>query len=334
MSPVPSPVLPSDPGPVPPAARRPLPLRIIPILLLGVMLAFPALTVRGALSGLLLWFRVVLPTLAPFLICTQMVVALDGVRLLTRPFYPAIRALFGLSVPGAYILLCGLLCGYPLGARMCADFLTRGEITYGEAQYLLSVCNHPSPMFLLGFVVSQLQVKVPPALLLTCLYLPVLPLSLAARKVYQTGGDKNRKPSPASQPGSGKPVPPPSLEDILFSTADTMVLIGGCIMLFSVLAIWIRYLPFFTPQVKACLAGFAEITTGINQICGVFPPRASLLPVVGAVAFGGLSGIFQTKSVIKNAGLSIRHYIIWKAVHACLSCMALTVLLRFLPLPR
>lgn len=152
--------------------------RLLPVVLLGLLLAFPALSVAGAQSGLLLWFNVVLPTLSPFIICTQMVIALDAVELLIRPFYPAIRALFGLSPKGSYVLLCGLLCGYPLGARLCSQYLEGGSITKAEADYLLAICNHPSPMFLLGYVCSQIPFVVSPLLLMTCLYLPVLPSPL------------------------------------------------------------------------------------------------------------------------------------------------------------
>ena len=90
---------------------------LIPILILGLLLSFPSLSIRGALNGLLLWFHVVLPTLAPFLICTQMITALGGIELIMRPFGPLLQNLFHLSLSGSYILLCGLLCGYPLDRK-------------------------------------------------------------------------------------------------------------------------------------------------------------------------------------------------------------------------
>lgn len=39
-------------------------LSCLSILILGLLLAFPTLAVEGAAAGLLLWFNVVLPTLA------------------------------------------------------------------------------------------------------------------------------------------------------------------------------------------------------------------------------------------------------------------------------
>ena len=307
----------------------------IPILLLALLLAFPALSVQGAANGLLLWFQVVLPTLAPFMICTQMIVALGGVSLLIRPFYPLLFRLFGLSPSGSYVLLCGLLCGYPLGARLCADFYGSGQISSREARYLLSICNHPSPMFLLGFVNGQLPLSVPALLLPICLYLPILPISWISRKVYGFSplSEDIKKPGTAS--GSS------ALESVLLSTAETMVLIGSYMMLFSILAAWIGRLSMIPAPIKALLSGAAEITTGVHLICRTFPPESVLLPVAAVTAFGGFSGIFQTRGVLasglkqtektkKNAGLSIRHYVLWKLLHAGLSCLTLITAWRFL----
>lgn len=295
--------------------------RCFPIALLCLLLAFPSLSVKGAANGLLLWFDIVLPTLAPFIICTQMVVALGGAELLTRPFYPAVHALFRLSRPGTYVLLCGLLCGYPLGAKLCGEFFVRGEITRQEADYLLSICNHPSPMFLLGFVGARLDHALPPAFLLACFYLPVIPVSLLSRRFYRPG---HRYSSPAMTACS---IPEKiTMEEVLLSTAETMVIIGGYIMLFSILAVWIQQIPLLSPEFKAFLTGVAEITTGVNQLCTAMPPKAAALPVIATVAFGGFSGIFQTKSVIKNAGLSIRHYSFWKIIHTICTCLIVTLL--------
>ncbi|MBO4946455.1 MAG: nucleoside recognition protein [Lachnospiraceae bacterium] len=305
---------------------------LLPILLLILLLIWPSRSIQGAQDGLLLWFQVVLPTLAPFMIATQLISSCGGMELLMRPFAPILRRLFGLSGPGGYVLLCGLLCGYPLGARLCADFSSRGIISKQEARYLLAICNHPSPMFLLGYVRKQLPLPISPVILTACLYLPVLPLSLLAKISYYGGVRTDPVQTNSDTPGTSRLT----LEEILMSTCDTMVIIGGYIMMFSILSAWIGQLDFLSARGQALLSGLAEITTGIHNICRTWNTDQCLLPVIGMTAFGGCSGIFQTRSVIrvsKNAGLSIRHYVVWKAIHAFLSCMFMLLLLE-LPLPR
>ena len=102
-------------------------VKTIPIVLLGLVLAFPALAVQGASEGLLLWYQTVLPALAPFLILTQLLTVSGGAGLLVKPVYPLVSRLFHVSASGTYILLCGLLCGYPLGAKLCGDYFRQGK---------------------------------------------------------------------------------------------------------------------------------------------------------------------------------------------------------------
>ena len=88
------------------------------------------------------------------------------------------------------------------------------------------------------------------------------------------------------------------------------------------------YLPF---SLRIFLIGATEITTGIHQITRSCTGISAALGSVAAFCFGGLSGLFQTRSVIasangkaisrieKNAGLSIRQYFFWKLIHAALA---------------
>ena len=81
------------------------------------------------------------------MICSNVIVALDAIHILTFPFRGFLRNVLKLSDSGSYILVSGLLCGYPMGARNCGDFLDGERITKAEARYLLSICNHPVPCF-------------------------------------------------------------------------------------------------------------------------------------------------------------------------------------------
>ena len=55
------------------------------ILLFFLLLAFPGQAIQGASDGLLLWFHTVLPTLAPAMICTRLILFSGGDHLLMKP---------------------------------------------------------------------------------------------------------------------------------------------------------------------------------------------------------------------------------------------------------
>lgn len=303
----------------------------ISIVLLLFLLAKPKLSFSGARNGLILWADVVLPTLLPFMICTGVVVALGGVPLLVHPFYFLLDRIFHFSEAGSFVFLSGLLCGYPMGAKTAGEFVCWNMISKKEGQYLLAVSNHPSPMFLLGYVMAAWTGKDPIPLLLS-VYLPLFPLSKAARAFY---GFPGKTSYPVREKNPADSYENFSFDKSMMSSFEVMVKIGGYIMLFSIAAEFIKAISPFSPQVNAILLGITEMTTGIYQISQVIHGLPLKLALVGVTVFGGLSGIFQTKSVLdnqKNAGLSIRHYIIWKLIHVSLSCITLT-LLSLVPLP-
>ena len=164
--------------------------RILSILSLFLLLTDPSLALEGAKNGLLLWGMVIVPTLFPFMLCSAAIVGSGGVPWLTRPFMPFFSRFLHLSENGSYVLLSGLLCGYPMGAKTCGEFYREGRISFSEARRLLAFTNHPSPMFLVGYAASQISaipgnpLLCPVWRLLLCIYLPILPLAVLSGKIY------------------------------------------------------------------------------------------------------------------------------------------------------
>lgn len=326
------------------------------VLCLILLLLQPALAASGAKNGLLLWANVILPTLLPFMICVGAVTALDGIPIVTKPFYPLLKGLFGLSRQGSFAFISGLLCGYPIGAKVTGDLVERGEISRREAQILLAICNHPSPMFLLGFVMPRMigvyggKTPCPWWAAALALYLPIIPVVLLAGQIYAPAstqisgsGTPTSSPNQPSQPASpARPViqtssPPPtdtyhstkpcpdpfSFDAHLMSCFETMVKIGGYIMLFSIFSQYLSALPLpVPPAFRSTLLGIVEITTGVEAISRTTAGPMAAALILSCTAFGGVSGIFQTKSVLQTtqkAGLSVRHYTLWKLLHSIIT---------------
>ena len=273
------------------------------------LLCFPALSISGASAGILLWFQKVLPVLLPFILASRLMAAS---RLMDR------------FSPRTCGILMGFLCGYPMGARTCARFRAQGLLSAPEAKVLLAVSNHPSPMFLLGYVMAGLDSLCPAALFLAAVYLPILPIAVLAAKIYRfspSSAGSKRSPHPSEAPGF-------SFGRDFLDCLEAMEKIGGCILVFSILAAYIWNLSPLPPAANACLLGLTEITTGIHALKAELSGPLLAAAAAAASAFGGLSGVFQTQSVLtKNAGLSIRHYVLWKLIHAGLTGLILTAAL-------
>ena len=62
------------------------------------------------------------------------------------------RPLFNVPGEGAFALLMGTISGYPVGAKIVADFKSRGICNDAECERLLSFTNNSGPLFIIGTV--------------------------------------------------------------------------------------------------------------------------------------------------------------------------------------
>ncbi|MCI8565527.1 MAG: nucleoside recognition protein [Lachnospiraceae bacterium] len=314
-------------------------IRLLSILFFALVLLFPADTLAGSASGLLLWFQTVLPTLLPAMILADYLIRIRADRYISRLAARPLRFIFGVSDDGAYAVLTGFLCGYPMGAKTTASLLSRGRIAKEEADYLLSFCNQPSPMFLIGFLCAGLlsDPKRPAAwtaAVLTGVYLSAFLTSFFFRtlrflKRQRPAGERpdqakalptDKKSGPAEITQKTTDFSPLALlETSMMTSFEVMVKIGGYMMLFSILEAWIQKLSFPGPSPQSVLMGFVEMTTGSRQIAACWPLSRAAAFCCGVTAFGGLSGFAQTANVLKGSGLSAGRYFLWKLLQGGLA---------------
>ncbi len=118
----------------------------------GISSCIPKGSTGGCAGGTGALADTLLPTLLPFLILTGILLRTDGITRIVQPIAPFFKVLTGLSGEGAYAFVLGLLCGYPMGAKLTADLYHAGKISRQESEYLLTFCNNPSPAFLVTYV--------------------------------------------------------------------------------------------------------------------------------------------------------------------------------------
>ena len=120
------------------------------------LLFSPGEAVRASAKGVDLWFHTVLPALLPFIILSGILVRSGILLPIFRKADKIFRIFPGLSGAGVYALLLGIFCGFPMGAKITAELLREGSVSFREAKLLLQVSNHVSPAFLLGYAASLL----------------------------------------------------------------------------------------------------------------------------------------------------------------------------------
>ncbi len=314
------------------------------LLFLCLMLLFPTATLQGASTGLLLWFQKILPVLLPFVIISGLIIRLGLISPISKILYPVLKYLFPVSPSGCYPILIGFLSGLPMGAKTVADLVQQKKINSLEGRYLVCLCNNASPMFILNYIAaSELGVAKLGLVLCAILYLsaifsarlayPIKPLSiLNSSKHYQTtmfatslDEDKTSQKQPQTSLST-------QLDSSILDGFTVVTKIGGYVILFSILSSYLTMLPI--PSIfQSVLSCTLEITTGIHQISllNVSLSVKFFLSVV-FTAFGGLSGLAQTQSVIHSSGLSTFFYFKIKLINAAFAASISILYLFILPL--
>ena len=142
------------------------------LLLLIFLLLHPQEGLAAARTGMTLWLNSLIPALLPFIILTGVLIHTGSIEKILLPFRPLFEFLLGVSVYGGYVFLLGMLCGYPMGAKLASDMYESHKISRREAEYLTTFCNNASPSFIITYLGQIcLQNKVPASRLFLCLFL-------------------------------------------------------------------------------------------------------------------------------------------------------------------
>ena len=278
------------------------------IALFVLMLLFPQPVFKGASSGLLLWFNVILPTLLPFMIVSNLLIGTRAIDAISKVFGPVMCRLFGVTRYGSFAIIAGFLCGYPMGGKVTADLVRKQYITWQEGQYLLSFTNNTSPMFIISYVVWQNlkdTSRTMPALLILILS-PIL-CSFLFRIYYRPGARIHSSGCPPLPKAAAASL----MDSCIMNGFETITKVGGYIMLFSILIALLQKLPLDHFLFSLLLLPSLEMTNGIPLLCASpLSADACFVLSLALTSFGGWCSVAQTRSMVQGTRLPITPYII------------------------
>ena len=100
------------------------------------------------------------------------------------------------------------------------------------------------------------------------------------------------------------------------SAAETMVRLSAFVVFFTVV---MALLASLFGTVPPLLAGFLELTVGVTSLT---PHRLGFTMAAGLLGWGGVSVHCQAAAVLSDTDLSLRHYLLGKALQGLLSAAA------------
>ena len=284
---------------------------LLAIYLTYLLLRYPSQSLEYASTGLFLWFQKMIPTLLPFMIISGIMVRMNLTERFAKFFHPLFHLIWGTSLNGSYVILMGMLCGFPMGARVIGELCHAGKLSEKEGAFLLAFCNNIGPIYFISFVMSTLS--------LSGNYVPFLimygvPLCYGVLLRFFSGYHFVRKNAALCHINSS-PSLLMAIDDSIISGLIGIGKLGGYMILFNLLNIM--------------LLPFSSLPENFLSLCNCILEINGLYMILILLPFGGLSCMAQTYSMIKDTGLSVSHYFIHKCIQTAITAAIYLCLIYF-----
>ena len=319
------------------------------------LLFFSKNNISAVKSGLSLWANSVVPSLFPFFIATELLINTNMVNKLGNFLNKFMKFFFNINGKASFALIMGIISGYPIGAKIAANFRQNNICTKEESERLLSFTNNSGPLFIIGTVGILLFKNTAIGILLFITHiLGAFSVGFIFRFWKKNNNSnccikktnfKTFKKQNISIYNLGEVI-----SGSITNATSTILLIGGFIVLFSsIISILkssgiLQYCstlinPIFsllkidTSFCLPLLSGFIEITNGISSFSTIACKKISINLILTSflLGFGGISVLLQVVSIIAKTDLSIKPYILGKILHGILSSFYTYIFINIFP---
>lgn len=326
-------------------------LSIVFILFTLCLIIFSNSNLPAAKSGLELWANAVIPSLFPFFVATELLSYTSIIPMLGSCLNCIMRPLFNVPGEGSFPFIMGIISGYPTGAKIVSKLKNDKILTPVEAERLLAFTNNSGPLFIVGTVGISLfgNIEIGILLLITHI-LSCITVGFIFRFWKNNSSSEfsshytrfNKQDEQLSFSSLGKII-----GTSITNATHTIVLIGGFVVIFSVIISIINssgLLSLFCNISKPLLtalkinpefssgfiSGLIELTNGVKLVSAI-PEKAISINIIFCaflLGFGGFSVILQVFSIVSEANISIKPYIIGKLLQAILATLYTYLLIQ------
>ena len=295
-----------------------------------LMLAKMNITRTYALKGLNLWLFSVLPTLLPYTIISTILLRIDAFSKPLGIIKKLTKANFNEHIP--FIVICGLFCGCPIGAKLSADTYKLNKINRRTAVFLLCSLSSLSPAFIINYA---LPISLPIKLRIMLFMLIIISNVISAYIIIHFFNIKDKSSNPSSFPYDTIINPPKNrmhltdiFESCILSSFEIQGKIGGYIIIFSCISgLFIQTLH-LTPYYALIFNSILEISSGLGTY-NTFQSSTQYTALITALtSFGGICTICQMFSCVKDVNIPKKCLLYSKILSAILVYILTYILLN------
>ena len=292
----------------------------------AALLIFPKAAAEAVKDGLIMCAQVIIPSLFPFFIATNLLNELGASKLISNALAP-FGAKIGISGHGVSAFIIGVTGGYPLGAAYIARLRSQGLISRDEASRLIVFCNNSGPAFIVGAagvgVFSSAAagfflyaVHIFAALIFGVMASPKAPCDICYDEdifspvSFSAAITASVRRSADSVIGvCAFVVAFSALNGVLDGMDITWILSGELSYRLGAELCWCR----------AWLSGILELGNGIGTMAGLEIRPINLALAAFILSWGGLSVHFQTFAMISGTDIKTARYMIGRLIIAIIA---------------
>jgi sporulation integral membrane protein YlbJ len=309
------------------------------------LIIYPEESFAASIRGLDMWWEIVFPSLLPFFIISEMLIGFGIVKFIGVLLEPLMRPLFRVPGVGGFVWAMGMASGFPAGAKLTARLRQEKQITRIEAERLVAFTNSSNPLFIFGAVSVGFFKNAHLGIILALShYLGNICVGLIMRFYGQNvqedddaGHEKVKSKFPIrtalialhrTRINDKRPIGK-LLGDAVTSSIQTLLMIGGFIILFSVinkilfhlqitafLANVIEYIlkTLSIPESLSVplISGLFEITQGSQMTSQVEDVTLMQMAIITSfiLAFSGFSVQAQVASILAQTDIRFQPFFI------------------------
>lgn len=319
-----------------------------------LLIVFSNGNLLSAKKGLNLWANSVVPSLLPFFIATELLGYTNVISFLGNFLNKFMRPLFNVPGEGAFPFIMGIISGYPIGAKIVANFKEQGLCTSTEAERLIAFTNNSGPLFIVGTVGIGLFKDTKTGILLLITHILAC---ITVGILFRWWKCKKNKRNSFFYATTSKAVSKISLSNLgevlsnsIMNSINTIFLIGGFVVLFSVIVSILNssgclniICKFLLPisnvfglsfdYLKGIVTGLIELTNGVCSVALIANKNISINIIICAflLGFGGISVALQVLSITSKSKISIKPYLIGKLLQGTFAAFYTYIFIYTIP---
>jgi sporulation integral membrane protein YlbJ len=317
------------------------------------LISYPQESFDASIRGLNMWWEIVFPSLLPFFIVSEMLIGFGVVKFIGVLLEPLMRPLFKVPGVGGFVWAMGMASGFPAGAKFTARLRQEGQLTQIEAERLVSFTNSSNPLFIFGavsvgfFYNAHLGVVLALAHYLGNICVGII-MRFYGKESPEETDERNETASKRKDTSKirsalsalhqtrlkdKRPIGK-LLGDAVNSSIQTLLMVGGFIILFSVINKLLYHLHITAALAKAIevllsslsfpdmlsipfIAGLFEITSGSQLTSQVQDATLLQKAIITSfiLAFSGFSVQAQVASILAQTDIRFQPFFFARIIH-------------------